>query len=125
MSTIAPLHPPISGRFALDKLVGTGGMGAVYRAVDQHAGQAVAVKLLPGHGTAQESARFVREAQLLAEIRHPGIVRYLAHGLTEHGLPYLAMEWLDGEDLAQRLTHAALTPAQSVLLLQRVAKALE
>src|SRR4051812_33843907 len=122
MTTNAPFDPHSSGRFTPGELVGRGGMGSVYRAVDQHTGQTVALKLLHGPGT--ESARFLREAQLLSELRHPGIVKYIAHGLTPEGTPYLAMEWLDGEDLAQRLTHATLTPAQSMLLLLRVTKAL-
>ena len=48
------------------------------------------------------TARFAREAEVLSELHHPGIVRYVAHGRTEPGRPFLAMEWLDGEDLAAR-----------------------
>ncbi len=45
-------------------------------------------------------SRFVREAEILAELRHPGIVRYIAHGVASDGDRYLAIEWLDGESSA-------------------------
>ena len=55
-----------------------------------------------------DAARFQREANVLATLRHPGIVRYVAHGRAESGEPYLAMEWLEGEDLAERLARGPL-----------------
>ena len=45
---------------------------------------------------ASSEERFAREARVLADLQHPGIVQYVAHGRSEVGLPYLAMEWLDG-----------------------------
>ena len=85
-------------------------MGAVYRARDQATGEVVALKFLrggPGAGSAE--ARFVEEARVLAALSHPGIVRYVAHGRTADGEPYLVMEWLKGEDLAARLRSAPLS----------------
>src|SRR5262249_59233531 len=77
-------------------------MATVYRAWDREAGGPVAVKVLHAHGR-EDAERLAREAGLLAELVHPGIVRYVAHGTTALGAPFLAMEWLEGETLAQRL----------------------
>src|SRR5262249_11218713 len=92
----------VADRFEIERVAGRGGMGEVYRAIDRARGEPVALKLLasPGQGAAD---RFAREAYLLSELSHPAIVRYLAHGQTSSGQPYLAMEWLEGEDLARRL----------------------
>jgi serine/threonine protein kinase/tetratricopeptide (TPR) repeat protein len=87
----------IDGRFELGELVATGGMGRVYRAVDRLEGRSVAVKVIRLSGDVAVE-RFGREVALMAELHHPGIVRYVAHGTLESG-PYLAMEWLDGKDL--------------------------
>jgi serine/threonine protein kinase len=110
-------------RFVLKELAGAGGMGTVHRAIDTHTDQTVAVKLLQT-SSPQAAERFAREAQLLFELRHPGIVKYLAHGVTGGGQPYLAMEWLTGEDLARRLARGALSLADSLTLLRRTAAAL-
>src|SRR4051794_15946908 len=95
----------VAERFEIERLAGSGGMGAVYRARDRTTGDAVAIKAIHAAGIALASFvdRFAREAQLLAELRHPGVVRYVAHGSTGEGVPYLAMEWLEGEELSARL----------------------
>ncbi len=113
----------LAERFVLERLAGRGGMGEVYRAEDRSTGQPVAIKVLHGQqGT--EQARFEREARILAEVDHPLVVRYVAHGALPTGEPYLAMEWLEGEDLAARLGRDRLTAAESVTLAMRVAEAL-
>ncbi|MFO0574823.1 MAG: protein kinase [Polyangia bacterium] len=115
----------IAQRFRILGTAGSGGMGTVYRGMDQHTGLAVALKLLrPEAGMPQERHRFLREAQLLSQLRHPHIVSYVAHGYTENGIPYLAMEWLDGEDLETRLRRKGLSAAESLILLRQVAEAL-
>ena len=78
-------------------------MGTVYRAIDTLTGRPVALKVMGGSAGAQDALRFAREARLLAELRHPGIVAHVASGQSEDGRPYLAMDWLEGEDLARRL----------------------
>ncbi|WP_437304030.1 serine/threonine-protein kinase [Sorangium sp. So ce388] len=113
----------IDGRFRIEHLAASGGMGAVYRAHDRETGEAVAIKLLTSEG-AQHLGRFAREAQALAAARVPGVVRYVAHGATAWGQPYIAMEWLDGETLSERLTHRGLTLEETVELGLRVAKTL-
>ncbi|WP_438015146.1 protein kinase [Sorangium sp. So ce315] len=113
----------IDGRFCIEHLAASGGMGAVYRARDLETGHAVAVKLLTADG-AQHLGRFAREAQALAAARVPGVVRYVAHGATAWGQPYLAMEWLDGETLSDRLTRTGLTLEETVALGLHVARTL-
>src|SRR5688572_18448971 len=93
----------VGGRFELLRLTATGGMGEVYQAKDLVSGETVAVKVLLEAGTTSDERRFERESQVLAELSHPGIVRYIAHGRTPSGEPYLAMEWLEGEGLNVRL----------------------
>lgn len=110
-------------RFELEELAGSGGMGEVFRARDRLSGEIVALKvLLAGRGP--ETARFEREAKVLAELSHPGIVKYVDHGVTPQGQPYLAMEWLDGEDLFTRLGRRGLSVDESLTLAARVADAL-
>lgn len=100
-------------------------MGTVYRATDRLTGEPVALKLLhAGPSEGEEAERFAREAQLLASLDHPGIVAHVAHGQTPEGQRFLAMEWLDGQDLNQRLLRGPLSVRDSVLLLSRIADAL-
>ncbi len=118
----------LAGRFAVEQLAGMGGMGAVYRASDLQTGQPVALKILRTQAhTPLDPAdveRFVREARILAELRHPAVVGYVDHGLAADATPYLAMEWVDGIDLAQRLRQSPLPLRQSVALVRCVADAL-
>jgi hypothetical protein len=112
----------IADRFEVERAAGTGGMGTVYRARDRVTGLPVALKVL--REDAGQADRFAREAEVLCELRHPGIVRYVAHGTTRAGQPYLAMDWLEGEDLADRLARTGLTVADSVKLVIRASEAL-
>ena len=91
----------VGDRFTVEGRAGSGGMAAVYRATDRTTGKTVALKLLHG-STPDGEGRFAREAELLARIIHPGIVGYIAHGTTD-GVPYLAMRWVEGETLGDRL----------------------
>jgi serine/threonine protein kinase len=118
-----PAGTLIAGRFTLEAPAGRGGMGTIYRARDSHTGQRVALKLLRSDST-DSQPRFTREAEVLAQVRHPGIVAYVAHGLAQDGQPFLAMEWLEGEDLAQRLSRQPLRLEETLALLHRAAQAL-
>ncbi|WP_437585820.1 protein kinase domain-containing protein [Sorangium sp. So ce1000] len=113
----------LDGRFELAEIAGSGGMGTVYRAIDRSSGTVVAVKLLR-KADARAQARFVREAQALSRLEHPHIVRYATHGVSPTGEPYLAMEWLSGESLSDRLSRQDLRVEESVALVRRVADAL-
>lgn len=73
-------------RFQIDRKAGAGGMGTVYRAHDMLRNEPVALKLLHEQGMAgSDPDRFVREAQLLAELRHPGIVAYVERERNNRG----------------------------------------
>ncbi|WP_224364701.1 serine/threonine-protein kinase [Hyalangium versicolor] len=118
-----PTGTVLASRFTLESLVGRGGMGSIYRARDTLSGQIVALKLLHVD-SAEALQRFSREAAVLAELRHPGIVSYVAHGTTADGRPFIAMEWLQGEDLAQRLSRQPLNLEESLALLRQATQAL-
>ncbi|UQA55412.1 protein kinase domain-containing protein [Polyangium aurulentum] len=111
-------------RFEIEKRAGVGGMGVVYRAHDRESGAPVAVKVLSTEAAPSDTERFLREAKMLARLRHPFIVRHLGHGLTPEGAPYLVMEWLEGEDLRRRLLRGSLSVQESLTLCRRVADAL-
>ena len=113
----------VARRFEILDTAGAGGMGTVHRALDHQTGACVALKVLR-RTLADDVERFELEAQLLAELRHSAIVTYVAHGETDDGAPFLAMEWLDGESLGQRLGRAPLTTPESVWVARRVAEGL-
>src|SRR5262245_670387 len=97
----------VAERFEVERLARSGGMGNVYRAKDRQSGATVALKVLR-ENRAGNADRFLREARVLAELKHPGIVGYITHGQMPDGGLYLAMEWLEGEDLADRLVRGDL-----------------
>jgi serine/threonine protein kinase/predicted ATPase len=108
-------------RFVVERFAGSGGMGRVFRARDRLTGEAVALKVMTDQSSAQ---RFLREGQLLSQLQHPAIVRYVAHGHTDEGLFYIAMEWVEGETLGNRLRGAGLTDPESVEVVRQLADAL-
>jgi Tol biopolymer transport system component len=118
-----PVGTVFADRFELRESFRSGGMGQVYRAVDRQTGESVAIKIV--HGVRDdERRRFEREGRLLSDLAHSAIVRYVARGLAPDGSPFFAMEWLEGEDLAQRLARGPLGVDQTRLLGERVASAL-
>jgi serine/threonine protein kinase len=112
----------VNERFEIVSKADTGGMGTVYHAVDRRDGAAVALKVLHDDA-AQHIERFAREAKLLSELKHPGIVRFVDHGHAGDA-PFLVMEWLDGESLAERLERELLTIGEALELGACVADAL-
>ncbi|GAA4297982.1 hypothetical protein GCM10023178_01590 [Actinomadura luteofluorescens] len=91
----------LADRYRLDSLLGRGGMGEVWRGLDERLGRPVAVKILtaPAGADARLISRFRREAEIMARLRHPGIVVVHDAGEDEQ-LLFLVMELLDGEDLS-------------------------
>jgi len=93
------------GNYYVQRLIGEGGMGSVYLGVHRLIGGRAAIKVLqPQLARNPEMAeRFLREAKAARCAEHPGIVRILDYGMTEDGLPYLAMEYIDGQPLSKYL----------------------
>lgn len=116
----------VAGRFVIEREVGRGGIGIVYRAHDEVTNHPVALKVIALAGVdAGEEARFAREGRILAGLRHPNIVQVIAFGQVEDGLPYIAMEWLEGEDAAHRQRRAPLTVTEALEIGAQIADALD
>ena len=90
----------VIGRYQVIAPIGRGGMGTLYLARDPVLDRRVAIKVLRDHDDEGLRERFVREARTVAQLRHPNIVAIHDFGSFEHGL-FIAMEYLEGETLAQ------------------------
>src|SRR3990172_6723353 len=116
----------VLGRYKVESLIGRGGMGEVYRARDTTLGREVAIKALPGALAAdpERLSRFEREAHLLASLNHPHIA--VLYGLERvDGVPFLAMELVPGESLAERLSRGPIPLEEALPLFRQIAEALE
>ncbi|HSD28444.1 MAG TPA: serine/threonine-protein kinase, partial [Vicinamibacteria bacterium] len=114
------------GRYEILSLLGSGGMGRVYSALDPALGREVAIKALAGTflDDSVSLRRFEREARVLATLSHPNIAGI--YGLERHDdAPYLILEKIDGETLAVRLRRGPLPLADAVEVALQVADALE
>ena len=106
--------------------LGAGGMGEVYRATDTKLGRDVAIKVLPTEvgQDPERLARFQREATLLAALNHPHIAAI--YGLEEEaGNPFLVLELVEGEDLAERLKRGPIPVGEALAIARQIAEALE
>ena len=111
----------VGDRFEVGARAGAGGMGTVYRALDRASERAeVAIKIFPALGEIG-IRRFDREATALARVQHPAVVRYIAHGV-DGDRPYIAMEWLEGETLRERLARGPLAIDEAVAIVRRVSE---
>jgi hypothetical protein len=113
----------VASRFEVLHVAGRGGMGTVFRARDHRDRRDVALKVLAARSV-DGIARFQREAAILAQIHHPNVVEYVAHGVVPDGPCWLVMEWVDGETLADRLDGAGLDARETVVVAAQVARAL-
>ena len=107
----------LAGRYQIEGVLGRGSMATVYRAVDLHTRTACAVKTLNGNYALSEDAkrRFIREAEIISRIEHPHIVKQIDLCFSDEGAPILAMELLEGEDLASLLSRRTVLPVQEAL----------
>lgn len=112
------------GPFVLLAELGRGGTGVVFRARHTFTQVDVALKLLAKgrFSSTQERERFCREAQAVADLHHPNIVGL--HEIGEHeGQPYIAMDWIEGETLAERASHFLSDPQATSVLMGKISSA--
>jgi serine/threonine protein kinase len=95
----------LDGSYRLTRLIGAGGMGAVFEAVQMRLGKRVAVKVMARGLIANDEAlaRFRREVEITSQLAHPHVIQVSDFGTSPSGEPYLVMEYLEGEDLETRI----------------------
>lgn len=115
----------LDGRFEVKRLLGRGGMGAVYLASQPSVGREVALKVLHGHFLGDEVLvkRFEREIRLCAQLNHPNVVTVHDAGVS-NGLLFMAMERLSGQSIAQLLEAGPVPAPRAVHLAAQVCEAL-
>jgi serine/threonine protein kinase/tetratricopeptide (TPR) repeat protein len=112
------------GHYRIVRQIGRGGMGIVYEAIDERLQRAVAIKTILPSADPQMRERLMREARAAAAVNHPHICQLFEIG--EHdGDPYLAMELLDGESLADRLESGPLPPPEAITTAVSILSALD
>jgi serine/threonine protein kinase len=114
------------GAYEIVGLLGAGGMGEVYRALDARLGRYVAVKVLPEAVAAdpERTARFQREAKVLAALNHTNIATI--HGLEQaNGEHFIVMELVEGETLADRIARGPIPIDDALPIARQIAEALE
>jgi serine/threonine protein kinase len=114
------------GQYVLGEKLGEGGMGVVYKGSHAAHARPVAIKVLPRRRASRENIqRFEREAQVTRRLSHPNTVAVYDQGRTREGLPYFAMEYVDGLDLQTLVEREGpLAPARAAHLLFQLAGAL-
>jgi formylglycine-generating enzyme required for sulfatase activity/tRNA A-37 threonylcarbamoyl transferase component Bud32 len=125
-STLHPEPPPptIPG-YAIEEVLGHGGMGVVYKARQIKAHRVVALKMIlkSMHASVQDQVRFQIEAEAVAHLQHPNIVQF--HDLGEHdGMPYFSLEFCEGGSLDRRLKSWTPTPTEAAVLIETLARAM-
>ena len=121
------LGTTVGGRFVVVKKIGAGGMGAVYRAKQEGMDRDVAVKVLLGDMSENDTVlrRFTLEALAVSRLRHPNTIQIFDYGQTPQGHPYIAMELLEGQTLHDLLKKERPLPIRRALrILAQVAQSL-
>src|SRR5262245_26781331 len=122
-----PAGTVLGDSYRVTRAIGIGGMGAIYEAAHIGSGKRVAVKMMSRELAAHPEAlaRFRREVKVTTELAHPHIVDVFDFGAAPTGEPYLVMEFLEGEDLEQRLERDGPVPlAMAADIVNQVASAL-
>jgi len=116
--------PDRIGHYRIVRQIGRGGMGVVYEAVDDVLQRSVAIKTILPASDPQMRDRLVREARAAAAVSHPNICQLFEIG-EHNGDPFLAMELLDGQSLAERLESGPMPPQEAIATAVTVLSALE
>jgi serine/threonine-protein kinase len=117
----------LADAYQVTRLIGQGGMGAVYEATQTRLAKRVAIKVMDRNlaENAEALARFRREIQVTAKLAHPNIIQVSDFGTVPTGEPFLVMEFLEGEDLEQRLLRVTRMPLDAVVpIIKQLASAL-
>jgi serine/threonine protein kinase len=133
-STVSPVSAGVASgtiapgaqvaHYRLGEPLGHGGMGAVFRAVDEKLGRAVALKFLVRSGDEQARARFIREARAASALDHPNIGTVYEIGESQ-GAPYIAMALYEGETLRVRIQRGPLSVDEVLAIARQLASALQ
>lgn len=111
------------GRYTITALLGFGGMGAVYEAIQQNMDRKVALKLIPTHDPTIV-ARFEREAFTISKLRHPNTVTVFDFGQGDDGFLFLAMELLDGKTLSEVIADGPISSKRAVHITSQICRSL-
>ena len=117
----------IAGRYVVERMIGKGGMGAVYAAKNQMSGRKVALKVIKAthEETPEQRRRFLREAKTATAIAHPNVIEVLDVFEDDHGTLVMVMELLDGETLKDfRQRHGAVTLHEAATIFLPITEAL-
>ena len=116
----------VLGQFEILEEIGRGGMASVYRAKQQSMGRIVAVKVLPRNLMHDPTfyERFEREVEVISRLEHPHILPIYDYGQTD-GMPYIAMRYLGGGSLEERLERGVLSPEELDKPVRQIAQALD
>ena len=115
----------IAGRYEITDVIGEGGMGVVYEAWDLQVERKVAIKLVRSDTTDRKFlSRFRRELEITSKLRHPSTIRVFEHGETRDGRPYMVMELLTGQSLADRMEQGPIDEMEALQIARQVAESL-
>jgi len=114
----------VASRYRLERVLGRGAMGTVFRAVHARLGRPLAIKILNPSSDSALVARFQREAEVLGKLHHPNVVTVVDVGEAD-GLHYIAMELVDGPTLGCLLDRGALAPDRAIAILRQLCDGLE
>lgn len=123
---LAEWTPPCIPGYAIESILGRGGMGIVYKAQEVKLNRHVALKMILAgeHAGHEASIRFLAEAETVAKLRHPHIVQVYSFG-DHDGRPYLELEYLEGGSLSQRLDGTPWSPERAATLIETLARAID
>lgn len=117
----------LGGKFEILTLIGSGGMGNVYKAVQKTVERTVAVKVLHNERLQHKDSvlRFQQEAKAASKLTHPNIVGFFDYGLTDENVPYIVMDYVEGVSLDQRIKEATLDLDQFIKIFTQACDALD
>ncbi len=112
-----------SGRFQIVELIGSGGAGKVYKAIDTTLNKIVAIKKLHS-ANSTDAVRFQREAKLAGSLKHANVMRVYDFGITQNEEPYLVLEFVEGKTLDQQLKEQSLPRTVALKIFSQIAAGL-